>query len=379
MINLKQYENNITFELNETLSFELGQEIEEMISISLDPDIIIQSYEDYIQIRGVIVLSGQYYRRDYMKREDLPRRKQHTFRYVEKVINEDEQTTSFSHRFPVEISVSKERINKVEDIVVTVDSFDYELPTSDTLQVYASLHIYGIIPEKVDDSTTETITTDKTKAISSKKEENNSTEMEVKELHSKGTERVVNIESKRNEGKKMVKTKQNDEQQLDEQKKDEKLTDTEEKPVQALKPEKETIETNTSDVSSENKVENINEDEEVQKVVKIDKKTEANRHRQQTESSENTQTEEAIQVELNEGLEDGESDIADVSFLTELFASEEETYTQVKIYIAQSDDTLEAIAKRYDVPVLQLLKDNQMSIDTIEEGQLITIRQRQKQ
>src|SRR5690625_893345 len=118
-----------------------------MISISLDPDIVIQTYEHYIQIRGVIILTGDYRKVPPYNRKFSDSSHRRTFHYIEKVIDQDDERAYFSHRFPVEITVNKSRIDRVEDISVTVDSFDYELIAKDLLQVYASLHIFGIKPE----------------------------------------------------------------------------------------------------------------------------------------------------------------------------------------------------------------------------------------
>ena len=56
----------------------------------------------------------------------------------------------------------------------------------------------------------------------------------------------------------------------------------------------------------------------------------------------------------------------DVQFLTDLFGgSKEETQTTVTIYIIQEEDTVESIAKRFEIPALQLLKDNNLSGEDI--------------
>lgn len=59
-VSLSADQSVFSFELNETLYFEKGQEIEELRGISLEPEITIQTNEDYISIRGVIELTGNY-------------------------------------------------------------------------------------------------------------------------------------------------------------------------------------------------------------------------------------------------------------------------------------------------------------------------------
>src|SRR5690625_2797452 len=138
----------IEFDLSETLYFESGQEIEEMLSISLDPDIAIQPYDSYVQIRGLIILQGEYRKRkqDVMDKDN--NHYDHTKEYVEKVIETAPNQAKFSHRFPVEISVPVERVENLKDITVSVDTFDYELPDKSKLVLIASIHIHGIKSER---------------------------------------------------------------------------------------------------------------------------------------------------------------------------------------------------------------------------------------
>ncbi|MFZ7945582.1 hypothetical protein [Neobacillus sp. 19] len=50
----------LRFSLEESLWFRKGQEVEELISISLDPDITIQENDQYVTIRGSLELTGEY-------------------------------------------------------------------------------------------------------------------------------------------------------------------------------------------------------------------------------------------------------------------------------------------------------------------------------
>src|SRR5690625_2583098 len=141
---LQQNEDKIKFDLNETLYFESGQEIEEMVSISLDPDIAVQTYDSYIQIRGLIFLQGEYQKSDHVKLEEQAYNDVNFTKYIEKVVELDTDYARFSHRFPVEISVPTYRVDNLEDITVSVNSFDYELPDKNKLKLKAAIHINGI-------------------------------------------------------------------------------------------------------------------------------------------------------------------------------------------------------------------------------------------
>src|SRR5699024_7947288 len=137
-------------DVNETLYFEYGQEIAEMLSISLDPDISLEMFETDVQIRGLILLSGAYKRAS----EQEPSTKNHHEKefnaYIEKIMDVDEVEAHFSHRFPIDIRIPKERIDNMEDVRVKIDAFDYELPDEQTLKIKANVHIHGLRTEAVE-------------------------------------------------------------------------------------------------------------------------------------------------------------------------------------------------------------------------------------
>lgn len=44
--------NRLQFSVEESICFQKGQEVSELLSISLDPDITVQEVNDYVSIRG---------------------------------------------------------------------------------------------------------------------------------------------------------------------------------------------------------------------------------------------------------------------------------------------------------------------------------------
>ena len=136
-----------TFDLEESLYFEKGQEVAELRGIALEPEISIQPYEEYISIRGNIELQGEYEKVESEQDDrSLDFEDFQAKRYVEKVIDE-EGLAAFSHRFPVEISVPPYRVADLNEVTVHVDSFDYEIPEPSHLKLYATIEIHGINSE----------------------------------------------------------------------------------------------------------------------------------------------------------------------------------------------------------------------------------------
>ena len=132
----------LRFSLEESLWFRKGQEVAELVSISLDPDITIQENDQYVTIRGSLELTGEYRsEEDSAENEDenAPNQK-----YVERVDPQEEGICEFSHRFPVDITIPNNRIQSIYDIDVIVESFDYAFPERSCLKLTAELTISGL-------------------------------------------------------------------------------------------------------------------------------------------------------------------------------------------------------------------------------------------
>jgi stage VI sporulation protein D len=129
--------------LEESLWFRKGQEVEELVSISLDPDITIQENDQYVTIRGSLELTGEY--KSYQENENSQEEGFASQKFVERVTElEEEGNCEFSHRFPVDITIPNNRIQSIYDIDVLVDSFDYSIPERSCLKLSAELTISGL-------------------------------------------------------------------------------------------------------------------------------------------------------------------------------------------------------------------------------------------
>lgn len=56
----QENESYLRFSLEESVWFQKGQEVAELYSISLDPNVAIQESDQYVFIRGSLDLSGEY-------------------------------------------------------------------------------------------------------------------------------------------------------------------------------------------------------------------------------------------------------------------------------------------------------------------------------
>ncbi|PGL73336.1 stage VI sporulation protein D [Bacillus sp. AFS055030] len=137
-------QTNIRFSLKETVWFQKGQEVKEVRSLSLNPDITIQQFEEYVQVKGVLTLEGNYTpdlenQGDYYSLRELA-----PSRMIENVIVLEDGSCDLNHQFPVDISIPLTRITDLENLCVSVETFDYQLAEKGSIQIAADLCISGL-------------------------------------------------------------------------------------------------------------------------------------------------------------------------------------------------------------------------------------------
>lgn len=318
---MKHDNNVLSFTVNESLYVEGMEGIEEMLAISLDPDIAIETFYEDVQIRGLIILQGEY-KKSPDNQENTSLGNESHIQIMEKMIETEEDQVMFSHRFPVEVTVSENRITDINDVKVEVVAFDYEIPSNYRLNITAELHIHGILNEnalrKVEEENEQNLTDD-TERIESEEKQTNEKEQKGSQVKKEDN---VKEETTTSENNSIIKT--------------EDFEITEDSIEAKYKSENEKV------VSH---VEKLNEGEET-----ID-----------------------IQLIENEEIEE-QDEVEDVLFLTDLFADvQEESVSTMRIHIIQADDTIESVAKRYDMSALQLMKNNQLNADEMTPGKLIYI------
>ena len=130
------------FSVEEQVWLKKGQEVEEVLSISLDPEISIEEYEDYVAVKGCLYLSGEYLQQEHD--EVGVDNEASAYRSIHEVNVREDGTASIGHRFPVDITIPASRVRSLEDIYVTVDTFDYTLVEANCLQLKADISISGI-------------------------------------------------------------------------------------------------------------------------------------------------------------------------------------------------------------------------------------------
>ncbi|ASN07348.1 stage VI sporulation protein D [Virgibacillus necropolis] len=321
-----------SFELNESLYFERGQGVAEILGISLEPEISIQPFNDYISIRGVIELNGEYQRvGEGETREDnfYDLDDYSTRRYVEQVVEAERGEASFSHRFPVEISVPTYRVNDMNDVTVSIDFFDYEIPDQNQLRLTSIIAIQGI--NDVVESTDEV-------EVEDRLEEEEGVEEEIVTPDVVASPEEVIFPEKENTFRFDIK------QQVEE---DIKQEEQEEQDQQQQVERQQTYFREPYYPADESEDEIVVEDEPNQSPTSSVK------------SSEDKKVEQPS----------GEK----IDYLSDMFRQDEENYSKVRLCIVQDNDTIDTIAQRYKINPLNIYKQNNLEDETISEGQLLYI------
>lgn len=338
-IHLTNEQDVFSFDLNESLYFEKGQEVLQMLGISLEPEISIQSFNEYVSIRGVIELHGEYEKvQADVENDELPLdfNDHQSHRYFEQIENKEDNLAIFSHRFPVEISVPSYRVEDMNDIKVSVASFDYQIPEENQLKLISTIEIQGIsdqtvLPDELNEKIEREVTEEKLEVLED-------FQFELKdELHDNRKRQEIELES---------------------------VSET---------VEQKSDENEDGDVDKDRwKYKQSQSLEEFFKVDKVDDNGEI-QEADMTEDVEDVPPDSNVQEETDPEVASERKP----SYLADIFGGddlEQETkYEQMRICIVQDQDTLESISERYQIPKLQILKLNRLADDDLAKGQLLTI------
>lgn len=138
--------HRLQFSVEESICFQKGQEVSELLSISLDPDIRVQEVNDYVSIRGSLELTGEYNIDQNKHIEEFYTDK----RFVEEVRKREDGSAELTHCFPVDITIPKNKVSHLQDVFVFIDAFDYQLTDSRILTIQADLAIEGLLDDTQD-------------------------------------------------------------------------------------------------------------------------------------------------------------------------------------------------------------------------------------
>ncbi|MFM2561241.1 stage VI sporulation protein D [Bacillus sp. GX] len=314
-------DHSLRFSLKESVWFQKGQEVEELLSISLDPDVEIEELDHEVIVRGQLDLTGEYVARQddsaYSLRDLSPAK---SIDYVE---TREDGVNELVHSFPLEISIPRNRVKVIEELYVSIEEFDYELKENGCLQLLADISITGLCDEE---------------RIEDEEEETAYAELEDDSAQEYETRPTPQVEEPA--------YKESDEWE-----------DYAFEPFQLEERKEQAVE--EEGIEEHELVEREEEQETTPQFElfgrKDFKKEQAKKQEVQEEETYSQRDENAL-------------------YLTKLFTKEpEEEFTKLRMYFVQEGDTIESVADRYETSVQNLYRVNQTEDIYLTAGQIIYI------
>ncbi|KDE47453.1 MULTISPECIES: stage VI sporulation protein D [Geobacillus] len=335
----------LRFSLEESVWFKRGQEVAEFLSISLDPVISVDEYDQYITIRGALELNGEFRQAgEGLVEADDDVFELAGYRFIQHISVREDGISELSHRFPIDITIPKNRIRSLEDVYVTVESFDYDLDENGRLLITADISISGISEAPLGDDLPDDEEDDEPlfapfESIARKEAAGEEAFASVDDLADEADEQPALAAGETTVSVMEPAALRHEETGAEEEEAKEPFLPLE-------------TETKVVSAQTEEDIASLLPPTEAKVSIGAAKKAVEEEEEEETK----TKSENAL-------------------YLTKLFAkSEAEEFTKLKICIVQQGDSLDKIAERYDVTVSQLLRANDLeSPDDVHEGQLLYI------
>ncbi|WP_216828825.1 stage VI sporulation protein D [Alkalihalobacterium elongatum] len=139
---IQDHPSKLSFSIEESVWLNKGQEVAEILSMSLDPEIRIEEKNDHVVIKGGLRLLGEY--RPVQNDAENTTDEEVAFRSFEEVTLNDQNIGEIKHFFPIDVTIPLSRIQNIDDVYVQVETFDYDLPEKSCLQLTADVAISGM-------------------------------------------------------------------------------------------------------------------------------------------------------------------------------------------------------------------------------------------
>ncbi|MDQ0216468.1 stage VI sporulation protein D [Oikeobacillus pervagus] len=412
-----QDQSCLRFSLEESVWFQKGQEVDELISISLDPHITIEEQEQFIILRGVLELSGEY---QPVGDGDLEDPHLSKVKYVQRVDWREDGECEFFHEFPIDVTIPKNRVQNIEEIDIFIDVFDYELPENACLRLNVDMSITGIYGEQqVEEDIENIVDTDEVEEVWDDFEEievverveqieeddeedldvfveidedseSNTitpiTEEEVEEgsqtFSAVARRRNVEIDNEEEEEKKIEvisrlhKIEKNQEEQveiqeevdeeIEENRLDQEMTIKFKSEDPTSREKQQVVDLSDQFVGNEKKAVRAEEDPIEEDLEAFDPTMEELTEEEYMESS---------SVEVIKNKKKGKKKKFESISLADFFArKEEESSSKLKVCIVQQGDTIDSLAERYAVSSHQIISENHLELtENLSEGQVLYI------
>ena len=401
----QDHSSKISFSIEESVWLNKDQEVDEILSLSLDPDITVQENGDYVQVRGGLKLTGEYRPSENGSSGEVDEKTlsdQVQFRSIEEVTINEDGTGQIRHYFPIDVTIPMYRITSLDDIYVNVDTFDYDLPEKGCIQLSADVVITGMSEPSREDATAEydheeeagfehgsyeheeeAVEEHRSYSYDEEAEdEDRSFEYEAYKVPSE--ERVVSFPTEQNSYEANYNSSYTESEQEERYEEAQYETETQERYYD----DPEQVE-----AIAERIVEEQKQEQQTPSIAFGVVKTEAQSYKDETEQEEQPEQQsygklknlasnsrdevQVTEVQLTEEAEMEEKKYEpkeeNALYLTKMLSKGEEEFSRLKMCIVQDGETIDMIAARYEVSSSVLIRVNNLNEDAIEQGQILYI------
>lgn len=368
----------LRFSIDETIWLKEGQEAEEILSLALEPDITIEENRSHVLIKGGLKLTGEYKPVDQVDGEiNQSGMSDHlSFRTIDEISLSDDGIATIEHTFPVDITIPTNRINDLEDVYVTVESFDYDIPERGCLQLLADISISGLVEQESNtahyennDAMSEASYDD---SVPFQREEEDDSESPYQMFHAESYKEKEDREDADDKAPDVGLKKRHEEavEEVSEVK-----PASQDNPLHSLVNENKNMpKSKVTTKPTETKVEEVELELELEAHGKHDDEFEKKVEIQAGKRHETPEQDEAAdEVIAEEKPQKKSHHDENALYLTKMLSNEEEQFAKVRMCIVQQGESLDKISERYRIPVTTILRTNRLESDTVDEGQVLYI------
>ncbi|MDF2945525.1 MAG: spoVID [Bacillales bacterium] len=336
-LNLEQnYQRTVDFSLEETVWFKKGQEVKSIRTLSLEPDVHIEEQNNYISLSGYLQLSGEYEPAINEVAFEDTLREISPLRTIEDITPNENGVWSLYHRFPVDITIPKSKVRTLEDITIKINMFDYDLPTLDRIEIKADVSICGICQEAETPQPNEAV------AVQAYEDLNQEDDFDVYKVRDPQIYAALDVDNF--SPVEVREFADLDSNQFNNQVETPKPVEMREYPY--------------FDQFEQPQPANANQFVEYTEVPVANLMPNYKENQAEVDVEDNVTT---------------KSRAEDALYLTKFLCDKENAQSRVKLYFVQYGDSVVSIASRFNVPVQQINRVNNIDDDNLSEGQLLYI------
>ncbi|WP_158640016.1 stage VI sporulation protein D [Halalkalibacter nanhaiisediminis] len=149
----QEHPSKLSFSIEESVWLNKGQEVEEVLGMSLEPEIVIEERDQHVYIKGGLNLIGDYQpvdQAEVINTDSHSLEELVSFRSPGEIEISENGIGKIKHFFPIDVTIPISRIQNLDDVYVQVDSFDYDLPEKSCIQLTADISISGMTSQQED-------------------------------------------------------------------------------------------------------------------------------------------------------------------------------------------------------------------------------------